>query len=131
MLMYQKNQNFLNTYKEIKDNEKLLRKNIISHSLNLSEVDKLSTQVTTKTHNRTSLINDTAYPVTPNILHNFKNHNVDVKFTGSLIPYVNLSSTCFNKNKKSDLDVNNHNEKKTVNYTATVLLTNPILRPIR
>lgn len=95
--MYQKNQNFLNTYKEIKDNEKLLRKNIISHSLNLSEVDKLSTQVTTKTHNRTSLINDTAYPVTPNILHNFKNHN----------------------------------EKKTVNYTATVLLTNPILRPIR
>lgn len=46
--MYQKNQNFLNTYKEIKDNEKLLHKNIISHSLNLSEVDKLSTQVTTK-----------------------------------------------------------------------------------
>lgn len=132
--MYHKNQKFLNLYKEIKQNELSLPKSIISNFIKVANLNENPLiDLNHHTHENNTLTHSN-YPQTPHVLYQFKEHSVHVKFSDTFIPYVNLSLVKFNDNNISEktkiANNDNGNEKRTASYTPTVLLSNPILKPI-
>lgn len=137
--MYQKNQNFINFYKELENSQKISAKSTFSH-INANVLDPVSLDTLNKLYEQDEKTNSPYsfnMPATSSALTEFKNLLISVQLSHKHIPSVHLQQKVFDERKLSNLvdhktSEANHNEehkKRTAGYTPTVLLTNPLLRP--
>lgn len=108
--MYKKNQQFINAYKELTE-------------LDLNHSSSLLSTPTSPVYQHSNLgINDITQVTDPLSFKNKFKQALKVQASHNTIPYKPIDCVSFDENKAL-------NEKRTVGYVSTVLLSNPFLRP--